>query len=117
LKDNVNEIRSLNAFLAEFYIKHSSIKDFACRRVPYHYDQASMPKELITYLRSPGSRSVALLDRQVYLRVRFKKKMKLFDMIFLFLFRNIVVLHTLLLMRVYLVNLLIHVIYVLWSSN
>ncbi len=82
MKDNVNEIRSLNAFLAEFYIKHSSIKDFACRRVPYHYDQASMPKELITYLRSQDSRHVGRLDRQSYLRVRLKNKMKLFDMIF-----------------------------------
>ncbi len=82
MKDNVDEIRSLNAFLAEFYHKHSSIKDFACRRVPYHYDQASMPKELIAYLRSQDSRSVNRLDRQTYLRVRLKNKMKLFYMIF-----------------------------------
>jgi hypothetical protein len=41
-----------------------------------------MPKELITYLRSQDSRHVGRLDRQSYLRVRLKNKMKLFDMIF-----------------------------------
>ena len=70
MKDETNEIRSLHAFLAEFYIKHGSIKHFSSRRVPYHYDQASMFKELITYLRSQDSRNVGRIDRQTYLRVR-----------------------------------------------
>ncbi len=70
MKDDTNEIRSLNTFLADFYIKHPSIKDFASRRIPYHYDQAHMYKDLVTYLRSQDSRAINRADRQTYLRVR-----------------------------------------------
>jgi len=70
LKEDTNEIRSLNAFLADFHTKHPSIKEFSTRRIPYHYDEANMPKELVTYLRSQASRDVNRLERQTYLRVR-----------------------------------------------
>ena len=66
----MKEIRSLHTFLADFFRKHSTIKDFSSRRVPYHYEQASMFTELVAYLRSQDSRRVGRNDRQAYLRVR-----------------------------------------------
>jgi hypothetical protein len=56
--------------MADFYLEHSSIKEFACRRVPYHYDEAGMYKDLVTYLRSQRSRGVTQAERYAYLRVR-----------------------------------------------
>jgi len=70
LKEDKSEIQSLNAFIADFYLKHASIKDFSSRRIPYHYDLACMYKELVTFLRSQQSRAVSRVDRQTYLRVR-----------------------------------------------
>jgi hypothetical protein len=69
-EEGSNEIRSLHGFMADFFVKYPSIKDFSSTRVPYHYDQAHMYKELIAYLRSPQSREVGRVDRQAYLRVR-----------------------------------------------
>ncbi|CAF2483713.1 unnamed protein product [Rotaria sp. Silwood2] len=70
LKENADEIRSLNSFMAQFYHKYSTIKDFSFRRIPYHYEQAHMYKELVAYLRSSESRGVSRTDRQAYLRRR-----------------------------------------------
>jgi hypothetical protein len=42
LKDDANEIRTLHAFMAEFYRKYSSMKDIATSRVLYHYEQGHM---------------------------------------------------------------------------
>ncbi|CAF0915376.1 unnamed protein product [Rotaria sordida] len=70
LKENTDEIRSLNSFMADFYLKHSTIKDFSSRRIPYHYEQGHMYKELVTYLRSSESRKISRIDRQAYLRRR-----------------------------------------------
>lgn len=55
--------------MAEFYHKNPTIRDFAARRIPYHYEKGHMYKELITYLRSIDSRAVERTDRQGYLRV------------------------------------------------
>ncbi|CAF0883848.1 unnamed protein product [Adineta steineri] len=67
-EENTNDLISIHKFLANFYLKNSTIKDFSTRRVPYHYEQAQMIKELVTFLRSLDSRAVNQLDRQVYLR-------------------------------------------------
>ena len=55
--------------MADFYLKHSTIKDFSSRRIPYHYEQGHMYKDLVTYLRSSESRHISRIDRQAYLRV------------------------------------------------
>ncbi|CAF1086252.1 unnamed protein product [Rotaria sp. Silwood1] len=70
LKENTDEIRSIHSFMADFYLKHSTIKDFSSRRVPYHYEEAHMYKELVAYLRSSESRGISRIDRQAYLRRR-----------------------------------------------
>ena len=72
MKENTEEIKSLNAFMADYYLKYPTIKEFSSRRIPYHYEQAHMYKELVTYLRSSESRYVGRLDRQTYLRVRIR---------------------------------------------
>lgn len=59
----------MHVFLAEFFRKHSTIKDFSTRRVPYHYEQAGMSTELVAFLRSTESRHIGRTDRQTYLRV------------------------------------------------
>jgi homoserine acetyltransferase len=74
LKENTSEKRSTNAFLADFYRKSSSIQEFSSRRVPYHYEEAGMYKELLTYLRSQESRFVNRLERQAYIYVRLYMK-------------------------------------------
>lgn len=70
MKEDTNEIRLTNAFMADFCMKHPSIKEFSARRIPYHYDEAGMYKELITFLRSQNSRGVTRAERQNFLRVR-----------------------------------------------
>jgi hypothetical protein len=70
LKEDTDEIRSLHAFMAEFYRKYSSMKDMATSRVLYHYEQGHMYQELVTYLYSLEGRLVARDDRENYLRVR-----------------------------------------------
>jgi hypothetical protein len=70
LKENSDEIHPLNAFMAHFYLKNPSSKEFSARRIPYHFDKAALYKELVTYLRSQESRLVTRQDRQTYLRVR-----------------------------------------------
>ena len=70
LKDDVNEIRILHAFMAEFYRKYSLMKDVLTSRVLYHYEQGHMYQELVTYLHSLEGRIVARHDRENYLRVR-----------------------------------------------
>lgn len=70
LNDDANEIRSLHAFMAEFYRKHSSIKEISTSRVLYHYEQGRMYEELVEYLSSLEGRLVARHDRENYLRVR-----------------------------------------------
>ncbi|CAF3865964.1 unnamed protein product [Rotaria magnacalcarata] len=69
-KDNTDELRSMHSFMADFYLRSQTIKDFSVRRVPYHYEKANMYSELIKYLRSSQSRGVDRLDRQAYLRRR-----------------------------------------------
>ena len=81
MKDKA-DTRSVNGFLAEFYRKESSIKEFGKRRVPYHYDQGSMWKELITFLRSLESAGVNRPDRFTYLRVRLKNILKFFNILY-----------------------------------
>ncbi|UJR37210.1 hypothetical protein I4U23_029919 [Adineta vaga] len=78
-EDKNDELRSIHKFLAEFFLKDPSIKDYSRRRVPYHYEQAHMIKELIAYLRSLESRSVAQIDRQAYLR-KYRCKRHLTDL-------------------------------------
>jgi hypothetical protein len=43
LKEDANEIRTLHAFMAEFYRKYSSMKDIATSRVLYHYEEGHIP--------------------------------------------------------------------------
>ncbi|CAF3689165.1 unnamed protein product [Adineta steineri] len=68
LKDDANEIRTLHAFMAEFYRKYSSTKNYATSRVLYHYEQGHMYQELVSYLHSPEGFIVARHDRENYLR-------------------------------------------------
>ncbi|CAF1128328.1 unnamed protein product [Adineta ricciae] len=70
LKADENEIRTLHAFMAMFYRKHSSIKDIATSRVLYHYEQGRMYHELLAYLNSVEGYIVTHHDRQNYLRRR-----------------------------------------------
>lgn len=70
LKDDVNEIRTLHAFMAEFYRKYSSMKEISTSRVLYHYEQGHMYQELVKYLHSTEGYIVARHDRENYLRVR-----------------------------------------------
>lgn len=70
LKNDVNEIRALHAFMAEFYRKYSSMKDVSTSRVLYHYEQGHMYQELVNYLHSLEGRIVTRHDRENYLRVR-----------------------------------------------
>lgn len=86
-------MHSLNSFMANFYLQNPTIKDFACSRIPYHYEQAHMYQELISYLRSLESRYVSRADRQEYMRVRnlcLMKELRSKNM-FLSLFRDDVV--------------------------
>ena len=70
LNDDANEIRTLHAFMTEFYRKYSPMKDIATSRVLYHYEQGHMYQELVTYLHSLEGRIVTRHDRENYLRVR-----------------------------------------------
>ncbi|CAF1660851.1 unnamed protein product, partial [Didymodactylos carnosus] len=68
LLKNEDEVRSLHALMAEFYQTKHSVKHFASLRIPYHLQQAHRFEQLVQYLRSPMSRPVGKIDRQMYLK-------------------------------------------------
>lgn len=67
--DEANEKRPLHRCIGEFYRDRSSVKDFSYTRVPYHFEQAQMYKEMIDFLRGRTSRAVHAADRRAYLQV------------------------------------------------
>jgi hypothetical protein len=77
LEADADKIRTLHAYMAEFYRCHSSIKEIATARVLYHYEQAHWYQELVTYLSSLEGRLVARHDRENYLRVSFSSSIEL----------------------------------------
>lgn len=76
MQDDANELHRLHGFMAEFYRKHSSIKDIGTSRVLYHYEQGYMYEEMVTYLQSLEGRLVTRHDRENYLRVRISVLLK-----------------------------------------
>ena len=68
-EDDGNENRALHRCLGEFYLDHSSLKQFSSTRVPFHFEHAQMYKEMIHFLRGTASRNVYPIDRRAYLQV------------------------------------------------